>query len=489
MPYYPPIANALDKIDHIVVLMFENRSFDHLLGYQALGNPLIDGLANTPSNWQDPSNPNSIEIPVTRATGYGMPFDPGHEFGEVALQLYAPGQPGGPVTMGGFVFSGMETADNFNDAIRVMEGFQPDQIPTLSALAQQFAVVNTWHASLPGPTWPNRFFVHAGTSGGLVDSPSTAQILAGFKFPNGTIFERLQSAQKKWRIYHDGLPQSAGVDYLRPFYLAPLTRQFRDMDEFWDDVGAGDLPEYSFIEPCYDTGNSYISGNSMHPMNDIRKGEALLKQVYEAIRNSKLWTSTLLIITFDEHGGFYDHVAPPVVVPTGDDSRYANPKENFPFTRLGVRVPAILVSAYTQPTTVVGEPGSGAFDHTSILKTVETRFGLAPLTQRDAAARSLEVALNLSIARTDAPTTLPSPLTDAQSTAVATPPLQPQVPADAALSGNQQSLVDLALKCNLEMAHPSLHDGLIADHAAVQTQGDAAQYLTKHQDAVALQRQ
>ncbi len=484
MPIYPPVPNVLQNIQHFVVLMFENRSFDHLLGYELLNNPDIDGLLGTPSNFQDPADPNSTVVPATRATAYGMPFDPGHEFPDIALQLYAPGHAGDPLTMGGFVFSAMGAGNSFADASRVMEAFQADQIPALTALARQFAVVNSWHASLPGPTWPNRFFLHAATSGGLTDSPSTAQILQGFDFPKGTLYERLEGAAKQWRIYHDGLPQSAGVDWLRPHYILPVKRQFRDMTEFQADVAGGDLPEYTLIEPRYDTGHSYLNGNSMHPMNDIRAGEGVIKSVYEALRQSPLWASTMLIVTFDEHGGFFDHVPPPAGQPTGDDLRYRNPKDGFDFDRLGVRVPAIVVSAYTQAGSVIGQQGGTVYDHTSVLKTVEQRFGLAPLTQRDAAASTLEAALNLPVPRTDAPLTLPAPLTDTEALAINTAAGQPQIAPNAPLSDNQQSLVDLALKCNLDLANPALHDTLIAEHAAVQTQSDAEQYLMRHDSLI-----
>src|SRR5208337_124762 len=125
----------------------------------------------------------------------------------------------------------------------------------------------------------------------------------------------------------------------------------------------------------YDTGGNYANGNSMHPLNDVRLGEQLVKLVYEMIRQSPVyWVNTMLIITFDEHGGFYDHVPPPKTTPTGDDTKYANPAHHFGFDLLGVRVPAIVVSAYTAPGTVIGANASDPatiFDHTSILRTVE----------------------------------------------------------------------------------------------------------------------
>jgi len=387
--------------------------------------------------------------------------------------------------MGGFVASALETAGSFADACRVMQGFQFAQLPALTTFAREFAIFNTWHSSLPGPTWPNRFFIHAATSGGLTDSPSTAQIVEGFSFPKGTIYQRLDAAtpRRTWRIYHDGLPQAAGVDELRGAYLSPFTDNFSAMGNFATDVANGDLPDYTFIEPRYDTGHNYLAGNSMHPMNDIRQGEALLKLVYDSLRGSSLWATTMLIVTFDEHGGFYDHVVPPGGVPTGDDNRYSNPAEAFGFDQLGVRVPSIVASAYTQRGTVVGAPGSTPYDHTSVLKTVESCFGLAPLTARDAAATSLVAALNLAAPRNDMPATLPPPLTDAQAAAIGTAPVTGTVAPTAALSDNQQSFVDLGLKCNLDL-HPESRNALLAEHASVRTQQGAAQYLARHEAVI-----
>jgi phospholipase C len=208
------------------------------------------------------------------------------------------------------------------------------------------------------------------------------------------------------------MPQTAGIDSLRFAYIDPFTTHFREMKYFAEDVKNGVLPEYTFIEPNYDSGENYVNGNSMHPLNDIRKGDQLVKTVYETLRNSNYWQDTMLIITFDEHGGFCDHVPPPAAVPTGDDASYANPKNNFKFDLYGIRVPAIVVSAYTKKGTIIGtdpEDPSTIFDHTSILATVEARFNLPPLTGRDKVANTLDVALNLDVPRTDAPTSLTPP--------------------------------------------------------------------------------
>jgi phospholipase C len=486
----PSSPSALSQIQHVIVLMLENRSFDHLLGFRKTIDPRIDGLNGIESNLPDPNFPTLPAVPVSRATSFTMPFDPGHEFDDVQIQLYGPNhEPTSPAPMTGFIASaknGAQQAKVAADAPRIMECFQPDQTPVLSALAAEFAVFNYWHSSLPGPTWPNRFFVHAATSGGLTDSPEKGQILVGFSFTHGTIYDRLAAAGKEWRIYHDGLPQTAGISTLRLEYVDPFTQHFRDMSEFSGALAKQDLPEYVFIEPNYDTGHNYQQGNSMHPLNDIRKGEALVKQVYEALRSSFYWDKAMLVITFDEHGGFYDHVPPPATVATGDDARYANHLHPFKFELLGVRVPAMVISAFTGKGLVIGAPGEPAddiYDHASLLATVEKRFGLPPMTGRDGHAKTLEAALNLAAPRTspeEAPMKLPDPVPDSMFARVSAP-LENLFSSSASepLSGNQRSQLALALACDLAVTPPDQHAALHARHDSISTQREADVYIQK----------
>jgi len=494
-------------ISRFVVLMLENRSFDHLFGYLKSANSNVAGLTGNEFNRKDPNSSVDLPVQVSRASSFVMRFDPGHEYYDVQVQLYGPTKntapdfppianlPTEPAPMSGFVSSATEAVDYDGDENLIMECFHPDQLPVLSALAKEFALFNFWYSSVPGPTWPNRFFIHAATSGGLMDSPSASQILTGFSFQNDTIYERLEEAGKGWRIYHDGLPQTAGISSLRDEYVNPFTNRFRDMEDFFEDIKEGELPDYSFIEPRYDTGNNYLNGNSMHPLNDIRKGEELLKSVYESLRNSRYWQDTMLIITFDEHGGFYDHVSPPVTVPTGDDSSHANPSYGFRFDRLGVRVPAIVASAYTGKGTVIGnDPNdlSTIFDHSSVLATVEKRFGLAPLTKRDQAANTLESAINLPAPRlspADALTELPKPASDgAVNQAVNSSEIfaaDPQAP----LSANQKTMSALALACELKITELNYHAALISNHQKLVEQKDAADYIQKVGDKIVSRRQ
>jgi phospholipase C len=434
-----------------------------------------------------------------------MTFDPAHEHYDVQMQLCGPREssdptlppvanpPVVPAPMNGFVFSALHAEDFDGDEILVMGCFEPDQLPTLTALVNEFALFNFWYSSLPGPTWPNRFFIHAATSGGLTDSPSTAQIVEGFGFKSDTIYQRLEGAGKTWCIYHDGLPQSAGISCLRGHYIDPFTKRFQDMEDFAEDVKNGKLCDYTFIEPRYDTGNNYVAGNSMHPLNDIRNGETLVKLVYETLRNSDYWKDTMLIITFDEHGGFFDHISPPATVPTGDDDTYANKSYSFKFDRLGVRVPGIVVSAYTRKGTIIGSDPNDAstvFDHTSVLATVEKRFGLEPLTERDKAANTLDIAINLDEPRLspdEALTSLPTPAPDSAVQPRSTNDIfaaSPQAP----LSTNQKAMADLALAVDLGISDPSTHPALISNHQKLVEQADAANYIQQVAGKITAQR-
>jgi phospholipase C len=362
-------------------------------------------------------------------------------------------------------------------------------MPVLSTLASQFAVANAWYSSLPGPTWPNRFFIHAATSGGLTESPSDQEVVRGYSFDAGTIYDRLDQAGLDWRIYHDGLPQTAGIQSLRVEYIDPLTEKFRDMKYFASDVAAGRLPHYVFIEPDYDTGNNYLGGNSMHPLNDVRRGEDLIRSVYETVRNSGYWTNTMVIITFDEHGGFYDHCFPPASVPTGDDYRYATPGRAFGFDRYGIRVPNVIISAYTAPGTILDGLNNPnlVFDHASVLATAELRYGLKPLTERDKNANTFVAALNLADARTNAPAKLPISPPDAS---VATPAIPPAAQATSPLSDNQQSFLALATACKLGAADdPGTHAAIWSAHQAVQNQQQAANYIAALESQIVDQRQ
>jgi phospholipase C len=326
-----------------------------------------------------------------------------------------------------------------------MRGFDPNRLPVLNALATQFAVCDHWFSSMPGPTWPNRFFVHAATSGGLDHSPSLPKEMASgvgdpYRFENGTIFDSLDSKGLDWAIYAgDAFPQALHMDGMDESFAEG---KFHDFGTFDADVKApGFSKSYVFIEPDWHPFTHFKCGNSQHPIDDVTRGERLLKKVYESVRNSPVWNRSMLIVTYDEHGGFYDHVPPPTVVGPGDKTlNDDNNKYGFDFEQLGVRVPAVVVSPYTKR----GAIDHRVYEHSSVPATLEKLFGLPSLTQRDKGATSLDGLATLDAPRTDAPTQLPEPAVSGIS-----------CDADATIWGDVRPLLDeVAVKLRLKAPKP-----------------------------------
>jgi len=246
-----------------------------------------------------------------------------------------------------------------------------DSLPVLHGLARQFLVCDKWFSSMPGPTWPNRFFVHSGTCLGHVLMPSREHPEYMRVYSQETLYDRLGDQGKPWKIYHDGMPQSIVLTRLLPRFI---TSSYGSMDDFEQEAkgAANDFPAYAFVEPAYFGANE----NDQHPPSDIGGGEQLIARVYNALRgNAELWQSTLLIVVYDEHGGFYDHVSPPATIAPDDQT------SEYDFRRLGVRVPAILVSPWVDPGVC-----HTVFDHTSILRYMCDKYGLPPLGGRTAPA-------------------------------------------------------------------------------------------------------
>jgi phospholipase C len=411
--------------------MLENRSFDHMLGFSDLTGVDIHGAATSVDD-ADPaahSNLNPVDnqpVPVTVNPSAdfalkGVDEDPGHSFLDALESLCGPGVVGYDPTAGypaihnsGFVAN--YVAHGCAVPERAMRCFDPVQLPVLNTLAREFAVCDAWFSSLPGPTWPNRFFAMAASSGGLDDSPSKPDTVAsvavgGYRFSNGTIFDRLDDKCIPWSVVEgDEFPVAfamAGMSY------NALQGRFCDYEDFLTDVADPSYePRYVFIEPQYGESSfgltgpgDYTCGNSMHPLDDVVRGEKLLKETYEAIRSSPHWEHSMLIVTFDEHGGFYDHVEPPAATPPGDVQVDDYGKHGFLFDRLGVRVPALVISPWVRR----GVIDHTTYDHTSILATAERLYGMAPLTGRDRDANDLLHLVSLEAPRTDAPATLPSP--------------------------------------------------------------------------------
>jgi phospholipase C len=402
---------AREGIEHVVVLMLENRSFDCMFGQLYPKSSGFEGLSGIEFNPYHAAN-GVVNIPVWNDTGIdpataAIPDpDPGESFADMNAQLFGQGAAptDEPPPMSGFVDNYMSQPPSSSpprEQIAVMHYFTEKQVPVISELAKAFGVSDQWHASAPCQTWPNRFFVHAGTAGGHTDN----NLLSDLPFSKPTIFRRLADEGRSWKVYFHDMPQAAT--------LADLWFAFDHFSHFEDafekDASSGSLPNYSFIEPAYfANGDLGLIPSDQHPPHNIVYGEQLIARVYNAVRAAPTWKKSLLIITYDEHGGCFDHVSPPTAVsPDGDLG-----PDGFKFVRYGVRVPAVIISPYMPPGKIVRSsatklPHRGPpypYDHTSILATLRELFELgAPLTARDAAAPGLLEALSLEEPTNDGP--------------------------------------------------------------------------------------
>jgi phospholipase C len=377
-----------DPIKHVVVLALENRSFDHVLGGLSAAIPGLDGAdGNNPRTNTDHQGNSYAQQP---GASYALRYDPKHELEHVLHQLENNNT--------GFVedFSRAYPLSSVDDRQEIMKYFEDGRLPALHTLAKQFGVCNRWFSSVPGPTWANRFFLHSGTSIGRVAMPEGLLDANLHWYDQTTLYDRLNERKIDWRLYYGDIPQSLIlVHQLEPENVCNYCK----MRQFFMDA-AGDeakFPSYCFIEPSY-----YQPGASDdHPPHDVTEGEKLVAEVYNALRsNGELWNTTLLIVLYDEHGGFYDHVTPPAAVAP---DHYV---QEYTFSQLGLRVPALLVSPFVAKGVI-----NTQFDHTSILRYLSDKWNLGPLGARVANASSVASAF-VTAARKDTPESLPMPAPD-----------------------------------------------------------------------------
>jgi len=455
---HPGLDFAADKatpktaFDHVVVVMFENRSFDNLLGWLYRDDEIPAGSSFDGLHQGDYSNPAPHGHPDVKAHVYtgstdvimsSPQPDPGEAyphvntqfFGTVDAELHNTPPVGAKPTMKGFVtdyianyerLSGGRKSPTRAEYSMAMGGFSPDMLPVFSTLAKNFAVYDHWHCAVPSQTFCNRSFFHAATSHGYVTNQGDGgydKWLDPDRADSPTVFNRLEEAGIPWRVYYDAAQLVSMTGVLH----APATEKywktnFRTLDQFYLDVESGNLPAYSFIEP-----RMVFNHNDMHPpygvlregsdgfggevedgaVSDVRAGDALLHYLYTAIKDSKSPTgsnamNTMLFVTFDEHGGTFDHATPPSAVPPGDGR---DGEMGFAFDRLGGRVPAIAISAYTAKNTIINDP----MQHSALVATLSRQHGLEPLTERDATSMDMFNAINRMTPRpvSDWPTTLP----------------------------------------------------------------------------------
>jgi phospholipase C len=445
------------SIEHVVVLCLENRSFDHMLGYLDHPAPDFEGLR---AGYDNPGWDGGPPVAASAGAKKVLPFGPDHSHDAVMEQLAAnrsgpdwhPTNAGfltsyerkarglAPARVGGLLtpilnwFLARKAKTQATAAGRgplVMLAQSPENVPVLSRLALDFAVCDHWFCSVPGETWPNRNFLHAATSDGETDIELRA-------YTDPTIFELLEKHGRSWHIYHDDTPQVWA--FPRLWDTPERHANWYPNNRFAEHVAAGHLPAYSFIEPNHRPpfhtldhqpllGAGPDVSTSQHPENnlvsndaydsfdpatdtDFARGEALIAGVYEALRrNPDLFARTLLVITYDEHGGLYDHVPPPAGVPAPGDDRSAFARllhfiehrrvRPFDFTLLGPRVPAVIVSPLIPAGTLIKR----THDHASVPSTLRALFApdAAPLTARDAWSPPFHDVATLTTPRTELP--------------------------------------------------------------------------------------
>jgi phospholipase C len=366
-------------IEHVVVVMMENHSFDSYLGMLARrGAPHADGFrfdrAGRPLN----DNPDAAGrgVRAHHLPTQCQPVDqPSQGWNLTRAQI-------GSGRMDGFVRASGDIAMGYWDR---------DDIPFYYSLASTFALANRWFASAPCPTFPNRRFLHAATSWGLTRSEPPQQRDA--PPPNGTIFDRLNAHGISWTNYFSDIPQTA----LIPSVIRDNQQHLAPIGQFWRDCASGRLPAYSLVDPAFGLAEviagvlagrrgglgARVNGDDEENPQNIRYGERFVAQVVHAVMASPAWPKTMLVWLYDEHGGYYDHVAPPrAVVPDGVPPQLRPGDVPGRFDRYGVRVPAVVVSPWARPAFA----SNLVHDHTSVLAFVERKWNLPALTRRDANA-------------------------------------------------------------------------------------------------------
>ncbi|KAH8660962.1 phosphoesterase [Tricladium varicosporioides] len=412
-----------DRIKNVVVLVEENRSFDTFAGGLTYSSQ-IDGLVHhnycNSMNASDPSQHDDV-CAGPRANDVA-PDDPNHSISGVNMQLFSTWHPDEvhvdkyhvAENMRGFVTEQSITYKTLNKtrAAEAINYYTPDQVRVFNSMAENFVLFDRWFASVPGPTNPNRAYLTSGTSHGHGKNDNAFNV---YGLPQKSVFEQLSEKNITWMNYQNSTTgPGKGFNPDAAFYswtaksgknttnIAPLTK-------FYADAKAGTLPQFTYINP------ECCSYQSFHPPSPITLGEQFIKGIYEAVRNSPQWNTTLFILTFDEHGGFGDHVPPPVNIPAGDALIYTETAPDgknitFDFTRLGVRVPTLLISPWVEKGVVEnkGRNNGGEYTHTSILKTIGELWGLEDLTPRVGYSASFEHLIGEKL-RVDTPATLPNP--------------------------------------------------------------------------------
>ena len=386
----PSCGNGIDDgnrpvgITTYVYLMMENRSYDHALGGRAFEGLGGDGLTTAMANpGLDALPVASFPAPDDRNTAVASVCDPDPPHGRApAIAQFNGG------AMDGFVTEHQKAHGDLTSAVEPMKYMTRNNMPITWALADSYTTCDRWFCSVMGPTLPNRAYWHTGTSFGI---DNNNEILTKFSaVPVPTIYNRLDEAGVDWAYYYGSLAVVSLLANPGPYQLdlgpsdgTGRIRRFGDAQlatgQFFKDAAAGTLPSVVYIDPAFGT-------NDDHPPVHPILGQELIASVYTALAKSPQWNNILLVITYDEHGGYFDHVPPPTTV---DDTLAQFGKDGF--EQMGFRVPTIVIGPYAKQNHV----SSVVHDHTSALKHLQTTFGLGSLNVRVDAATDLSDCLDL----------------------------------------------------------------------------------------------
>lgn len=406
--------DVFNKIKHVIVLMEENRSFDHMFGWY----PGVNGLKGDECNLVNSSQPAKAtnSVCVNKVSPLVAPCDPDHGTPATSFKIFGAAEFASNKlvnpTMSGFVEWEDRRGNKKTNYCDVMAMLTPNHVPIITSLASEFAVFDRFFASHPGPTWPNRLFYHSATSAGDTETGTWFNNTLGQFFPQPTFSDQVMKEGLTWRHYYNDTPWEV---FITSFAHNP--ENLVSMEQFYEDARTGNLPSYAFINPRSGFNLTLMQGsNDQHPDHDVALGELFMKDVYEALRASPQWNETLFVITYDEHGGYYDHVAPPMkdIPPPGDG--YKSYPDKFSFDRLGVRIPTLLISPWipkglvlTHPPAAQKPANSSEYSLTSIMATARKLLGMksGPLTNRDKWSATFEQVFNLTQPRQDCPQHLP----------------------------------------------------------------------------------
>jgi phospholipase C len=398
-PALPAGTETIPQIEHVVVLMLENHSYDNVLGMLGRGrgeHPRGDGFTLGADGLPTATNPypnGRLQRAFRMPTTCQLPSTPSQEWA-ASHNAYDGGR------NDGFVRTTIDPGTAEIVGPVAMGYWTGDDLPLTYALANTFPVGDRWFCSCLGQTDPNRRFLIAATAQGMTDDigsgpgNAAANSTLGVPAANGTIFERLTAAGISWADYTASYPTGTTME-LYPANDSAFKLNAPPLAEFFSDAKAGKLPQFSLLDPDYGT-------QSQENPQNMAVGEGFLGQVIDALRSSPLWRKTLFILTYDEHGGYYDHVPPPAAIAPDSIPPVVNPGESTydGYARYGFRVPAIVIGPYAKANHV----SHVVYDHTSILAFLERKWNLPAMTFRDANANDLTDFLDLSAIRARKPT-------------------------------------------------------------------------------------